>query len=58
VFFHWDNTQVHTAAVVKDLMAAKDFRLIKHIPYLLDLAMVNFFLFPTIKRQLVGKTLT
>ncbi len=53
-FFHWDNA----AAVVKDWMVAKDFRLIDHPPYSLDLTPADFFLFPTIKRQLVGKMLT
>jgi histone-lysine N-methyltransferase SETMAR len=57
-FFHWDNAPVHTAAVVKDWMAARDFRLIDHLPYSPDLASADFFLFPTIKRQLAGKTLT
>jgi histone-lysine N-methyltransferase SETMAR len=58
VFFYWDNASVHTATVVKDLMAAKDFRLMNHLPYSPDLTPVDFFLFLTIKRQLVGKTLT
>jgi histone-lysine N-methyltransferase SETMAR len=57
-FFHWDNAPVHTAAVVKDWMAARDFRVIDHPPYSPDLAPADFFLFPTIKRQLAGKTLT
>jgi histone-lysine N-methyltransferase SETMAR len=57
-FFHWDNAPVHTAAVVQDWMAARDFRLIDHPPYSPDLAPADFFLFPTIKRQLAGKTLT
>jgi histone-lysine N-methyltransferase SETMAR len=57
-FFHWDNAPVHTAAVVKDWMAARDFRLIDHPPFSLDLAPADFFLFPIIKRQLAGKTLT
>ncbi len=43
---------VHTAAVMKDWMAAKDFRLVE------QLLRADFFLFPTIKRQLVGKVLT
>jgi hypothetical protein len=43
---------------VKVLLAAKDFRLIKHPPYSPDLARADFFLFPTIKRQLAGKPLT
>jgi hypothetical protein len=55
-FFHWDNAPVHTVTVVKDWMVAKDFRLIEHPPYLPDLALADFFLFPSIKRQLEGKT--
>jgi hypothetical protein len=54
-FFHWDNAPVHTAAIVKDWMAARDFRLIDHPPYLPDLGPADFFLFPTIKWQLAGK---
>jgi hypothetical protein len=49
---------IQTAAIVKDWMAAKDFRLIEHPHYLSDLAPAGFFLFLTIKRQLPGKTLT
>jgi hypothetical protein len=37
---------------MKDWMEAKDFRLVEHLPR------ADFFLFPTIKRQLVGKVLT
>jgi hypothetical protein len=36
-FSYWDNALVHTAAIVKDWMAAKDFRLIEHQPYSLTL---------------------
>jgi hypothetical protein len=43
-FFHWDNALVHTAAVVKDWIAAKDFRLINHPPYSPDLAPADFLL--------------
>ncbi len=57
-FFHWDNAFVHTATIVKDWMAATDFRLIEHLPYLPDLAPADFFLVPINKRQLAGKTLT
>jgi histone-lysine N-methyltransferase SETMAR len=41
-FFHWDNALVYTTAVVKDWMAAKDFRLIEHPPYSPDLAPADF----------------
>ena len=57
-FFHWDNAPVHTAAVVKDWMAAKQLQVIEHPPYSPDLAPADFFLFPKIKKQLAGKTLT
>jgi hypothetical protein len=43
-FFHWDNAPVHTATVVNDWMAAKDFRLIDHPPYLPDLAPADFLI--------------
>jgi hypothetical protein len=49
---------IHTAVIVKDWMAAKDFRLIEHPRYMSDLAPAGFFLFLTIKRQLPGKILT
>ncbi len=32
LFIYWDNTPVHTAAMVKEWMAAKDFMLIEHPP--------------------------
>jgi hypothetical protein len=38
-------------------MVPKNFRLIEHLPYLPDLAPADFFLSPTIKRQLAGKSL-
>ena len=57
-FFHWDTAPVHTAAVVRDWMAAKQILLLPHPPYLLDLAPADFFLFPKIKTQLAGLTLT
>jgi histone-lysine N-methyltransferase SETMAR len=48
-FFHWDNALVYTATIVKDWMAAKDFRPIEHPPppYSPDLAPEDFFLFLT-----------
>jgi hypothetical protein len=56
--FHWDNTPVHTAAKVTDWMGARDIKLIEHLPYLPDLARADFFLFPKVKRELAGLTLT
>ncbi len=57
-WFHWDNTPVHTAAMVKDWMAARQFKVVEHLPYSPDLALANFFLFPKVKRELAGLTLT
>jgi len=57
-FFHWDNAPVHTAAVLKDWMAVKQFQVIEHPLYSPDLAPADFFLFPEIKKQLAGKSLT
>jgi hypothetical protein len=44
--------------VVTNWMAARQFQIIKHLPYLPDLAPADFFLFPCVKRELAGKTLT
>jgi hypothetical protein len=38
-------------------MAARQIRVIRHPPYLLDLAPANFFLFLRVKRELSGLTL-
>jgi histone-lysine N-methyltransferase SETMAR len=56
--FHWDNAPVHTAAKVTDWMAARGIKLIEHPPYSPDLAPADYFLFPRVKRELVGLTLT
>ncbi len=57
-WFHWDNAPIHTGRVVTNWMAARRFQIIKHLPYLPDLALADFFLFPSVKRELAGKTLT
>ena len=57
-FFHWDNAPVHTAAVVQDWIAARGVQMIRHPPYSPDLAPADFFLFPTVKKELAGRTLT
>jgi hypothetical protein len=44
--------------MVMDWMAAKQFKVIEHPPYSPDLALANFFLFPKVKRELAGLTLT
>ncbi len=45
-WFHWDNAPVHTAPVVTNWMAARQFQIIEHPPYSPDLAPADFFLFP------------
>ncbi len=57
-WFHWDNAPVHTAAIVKDWMAARQLKVIEHPPYSPDLAPSDFFLLPKVKRELAGLTLT
>ena len=57
-FFHWDNAPVHTAAVMQEWIAARGIQMIPHPPYLPDLAPADFFLFPTVKKELAGLTLT
>jgi histone-lysine N-methyltransferase SETMAR len=50
-FLHWDNAPVHTAATVTDW-------LVEHPPYSPYLAPADFFLFPKVKKELAGLTLT
>ena len=57
-FFHWDNARVHTAAVVEEFVAKKSIQLIDHPPYSPDLAPAALFLFPKIKTDLAGTTMT
>jgi hypothetical protein len=38
-------------------MAARRFQIIEHPVFLLDLVPANFFLFPSVKSKLAGKTL-
>jgi hypothetical protein len=57
-WFHWDNMPVHTTAVVTNWMTARWFQIMEHPPYLPDLALAEIFLFPSVKRELAGKTLT
>jgi histone-lysine N-methyltransferase SETMAR len=56
-WFHWDNAPVHTAASVKEWMAAKGIKVLEHPPYSPDLASADFFLFRRVKEALAGTTL-
>ena len=49
---------MHTATVVKEWIAVHGIQMIQHLPYLPDLAPGDFFLFPNVKEQLAGITLT
>eukprot|EP00095_Tigriopus_kingsejongensis_P005538 maker-scaffold1885_size25651-snap-gene-0.2 protein:Tk05538 transcript:maker-scaffold1885_size25651-snap-gene-0.2-mRNA-1 annotation:"histone-lysine n-methyltransferase setmar" len=62
----WNDTQdqisakegsVHTAKVVKTFLDKNDFKMIDHPPYSPDLAPADYFLFPTVKSALAGKTI-
>jgi hypothetical protein len=44
--------------MVTDWMAARQIQLIQQPPYSPDLAPVDFFRFPRVKRELAGLTLT
>ena len=51
---HWDNAPVHTSRIVKTFLEEKAVEVIPQPPYSPDLAPADFFLFPTIKRELGG----
>ena len=56
LLLHHDNASAHTAAAVTlDFLAANDVQLVTHPPDSPDLAPCDWFLFPSIKRQLKGK---
>ncbi len=49
---------MHTAAVVTKWIASRQIQVIQHPPYWLDLTPAVFFLFPKVKMELAGLTLT
>ena len=55
LLLHRDNASAHTAAVTLDFLAAGNIHLVTHQPYSPDLAPCDWFLFPSVKRQLKGK---
>ena len=57
-WFHWDNAPVHTAATVKNWLAARGVQMLEHPPYSPDLAPADFFLFPKLKMELAGRHLS
>ena len=53
LFLHQDNTPVYVSRVVKQTMS--DLEPLEHQPYSPDLAICDFFLFPTVKDYLRGR---
>ncbi|QQP35734.1 Mariner Mos1 transposase [Caligus rogercresseyi] len=53
-YFHFDNAPCHTANSTKEFLAKKGIKVIDHPPYSPDLAPIDFFYFPVIKKMLEG----
>ncbi|PNF21699.1 hypothetical protein B7P43_G10331 [Cryptotermes secundus] len=53
-FLHHDNTPSHTSLVVQQFLAKKNIPVIAQQPYSPDLALSDFWLFPTLKIGLKG----
>jgi histone-lysine N-methyltransferase SETMAR len=49
---------VHTAQKVQQFLAKKNIQVLPHPPYSPDLAPADYFLFPTLKRELAGLTMS
>lgn len=54
-YLHHDNATPHTSSFTKSVLAEKKIRTVGHPPYSPDLAPCDFWLFPTIKRDLRGR---
>lgn len=57
-FLHWDNAPVHTAGNVAAFLEEKKVNVLEHPPYSPDLAPADYFLFPKMKGDLAGLTMT
>ena len=51
----YDNAPAHTSSIVIDYFETKKVTVLPHPPYSPDLAPVDFFLFPKLKRMLSGR---
>ncbi len=49
---------VQTAKAVQEFLAKKRIKLLSHLPYSSDLAPADYFLFPKLKKELAGITMT
>ena len=56
VFFHHNNAPSHQAAHVHQFFKDNNFEVVHHAPYSPDLAPSDFWLFPTLKDTLCGRT--
>ena len=56
VLFHHDNVPPHRAARVHQFFDDNNFEVVPHVPYSPDLAPSDFWLFPTLKDTLRGRT--
>ena len=52
---HQDNAPVHVSRVVKQTMSDLNIEPLQHPPYRPDLAICDFFLFPTVKDHFRGR---
>jgi hypothetical protein len=57
LWFHWDNAQVHTAAVVQEWFATHNIQQLEHPTYLPNLTPADLFLFRRVKEELAGQSL-
>ena len=49
---------MHTVMVIHEFLANKRIKLLSHRPYSPDLTPANYFLFPKLKKELEGITMT
>jgi len=52
---HHDNAPAHTALSVREFLATKQITVLEHPAYSPDLAPIDFFLFPKLKKILKGR---
>ena len=55
---HWDNATVHTTMLIHEFLAKKSIKLLSHPSYSPDLTPADSFLFPKLKKELAGFTMT
>lgn len=55
VLFHHDNAPAHSCHLTAAKLVELGYKIVPHPPYSPDLAPCDFFLFPTLKKELAGK---